>query len=411
MLRLILENTKIALSSIRGQILRTTLTVFIIASGIWALVGILSAVSALEHSLMSNFASMGANTFNINRFDDSMEWDADNTKINPVISYQQAIDYKEQLQLPYAQTSVSFTAAASVEVKSENRKTDPEATVLGVDEYYFENSGLELEKGRVFNNFDIQNSSATCVLGSDFAKGLFKDIDPIGQTISVRGRKFEVIGMLKEKGSLFGNNQDFRVFIPIQIARGLYSQAFVNYQIKTLVKNAELLNTAIDQATLNMRKIRSLKPSQDNNFGISRSDDLINSLRSQTMMLTIIAWVIGIITIFGSSIALMNIMLVSVTERTKEIGVRKSLGATKKTIRWQFFTETLIISQLGGLLGMLLGILTGFIFTKVAGFEFVLPWMAIVAAVITCFVVAIVSGLYPAIKASKLDPVEALRHE
>ncbi len=411
MLRLILENTKIALSSIRGQILRTTLTVFIIASGIWALVGILSAVSALEHSLMSNFASMGANTFNINRFDDSMEWDADNTKINPVISYQQAIDYKEQLQLPYAQTSVSFTAAASVEVKSENRKTDPEATVLGVDEYYFENSGLELEKGRVFNNFDIQNSSATCVLGSDFAKGLFKDIDPIGQTISVRGRKFEVIGMLKEKGSLFGNNQDFRVFIPIQIARGLYSQAFVNYQIKTLVKNAELLNTAIDQATLNMRKIRSLKPSQDNNFGISRSDDLINSLRSQTMMLTIIAWVIGIITIFGSSIALMNIMLVSVTERTKEIGVRKSLGATKKTIRWQFFTETLIISQLGGLLGMILGILTGFIFTKVAGFEFVLPWMAIVAAVITCFVVAIVSGLYPAIKASKLDPVEALRHE
>src|SRR5690606_19014660 len=169
-------------------------------------------------------------------------------------------------------------------------------------------------------------------------------------------------------GSLFGNNQDFRVFIPIQIARGLFSQANINYQIKTLVKNPQMLNTAIDQATLTMRRIRGLNPAQDNNFGISRSDDLINSLRNQTMTLTVIAWVIGVITIFGSSIALMNIMLVSVTERTKEIGIRKSLGATKNTIRWQFFTETLIISQLGGLLGMLLGILTGYIFTKFAGF-------------------------------------------
>lgn len=411
MLRLIIENTKIALSAIRGQLLRTILTVFIIASGIWALVGILSAVNALEYSLMSNFTSMGANTFNINRFDQSMEWDARNTKINPVISYQQAVAYQQDLDLPYAQTSISFTAAANIEVKSDNRKTDPEATVLGVDDFYFENSGLELEKGRVFNSFDILNNSSTCVLGSDFAKGLFKDIDPIGQTISVRGKRFEVIGLLKEKGSLFGNNQDFRVFIPIQIARGLYSQPNINYQIKTLVKNPEMLNSSIDQATLAMRKIRSLSPSQENNFGISRSDDLINSLRTQTMTLTIIAWVIGVITIFGSSIALMNIMLVSVTERTKEIGIRKSLGATKNTIRWQFFTETLIISQLGGLLGMLLGILTGYVFTQFAGFAFVVPWGAIIAAVITCFIVAIVSGLYPAIKASKLDPVEALRYE
>ena len=354
---------------------------------------------------------MGANTFNINRFDQSMEWDARNTKINPVISYQQAVAYQQDLDLPYAQTSISFTAAANIEVKSDNRKTDPEATVLGVDDFYFENSGLELEKGRVFNSFDILNNSSTCVLGSDFAKGLFKDIDPIGQTISVRGKRFEVIGLLKEKGSLFGNNQDFRVFIPIQIARGLYSQPNINYQIKTLVKNPEMLNSSIDQATLAMRKIRSLSPSQENNFGISRSDDLINSLRTQTMTLTIIAWVIGVITIFGSSIALMNIMLVSVTERTKEIGIRKSLGATKNTIRWQFFTETLIISQLGGLLGMLLGILTGYVFTQFAGFAFVVPWGAIIAAVITCFIVAIVSGLYPAIKASKLDPVEALRYE
>src|SRR5690606_31538514 len=151
MLRLIIENTKIALSAIRGQLLRRILTVFIIAWGIWALVGILSAVSALEHSLMSNFASMGANTFNMDRFDYSMEWDAADTKIKQVSSYQQEVAYQQELDLPYTETSISVTAASSVQVKTENQKTGPEATVLGVDDFFFENSGLELEKGRVFN--------------------------------------------------------------------------------------------------------------------------------------------------------------------------------------------------------------------------------------------------------------------
>jgi len=160
-----------------------------------------------------------------------------------------------------------------------------------------------------------------------------------------------------------------------------------------------------------MRKIRKLSPVQENNFGVERSDDLIQRLLSNTEVLRISAWVIGIITVFGSSIALMNIMLVSVTERTREIGVRKSLGAKRSTIAWQFFTETLVIGQMGGIVGIILGILVGFGISKAIEFSFVIPWMAIMAAFITTFIVAIVSGLYPAIKASKLDPVEALRYE
>lgn len=413
MFKLFKENTKIALGAIRSQLLRTVLTVFIIASGIWALVGILSAVNALENSLMSNFAAMGSNTFSISQYDYSSQVNRNSseTKINPAINYNQAKAFKENFQEPFAQTSLSFTASSVVEVKYENKKTDPEVTIIGADETFFENSGLKVSEGNVFSKTDILNNLPICVIGSDLTKDLLKDINPINKTISIRGTKFRIAGVLEEKGSMFGNKQDLRVFIPLQKARSLFSQPNINYDIKVLVKKKEFLNDNIDQAILTMRSIRSLHPSQQDNFGISRSDDLINQLKTQTQMLTVIALLIGIITIFGSSIALMNIMLVSVTERTKEIGIRKSLGAKSNTIAWQFFTETLVIGQLGGLLGTILGLITGYIFTRFVGFEFVIPWGAIIGAVIISLVVAIISGLYPAIKASKLDPVEALRYE
>lgn len=413
MFKLFKENTKIALGAIRSQLLRTVLTVFIIASGIWALVGILSAVNALENSLMSNFAAMGSNTFSISQYDYSSQVNRNSseTKINPAINYNQAKAFKENFQEPFAQTSLSFTASSVVEVKYENKKTDPEVTIIGADETFFENSGLKVSEGNVFSKTDILNNLPICVIGSDLTKDLLKDLNPINKTISIRGTKFRIAGVLEEKGSMFGNKQDLRVFIPLQKARSLFSQPNINYDIKVLVKKKEFLNDNIDQAVLTMRSIRSLHPSQQDNFGISRSDDLINQLKTQTQMLTVIALLIGIITIFGSSIALMNIMLVSVTERTKEIGIRKSLGAKSNTIAWQFFTETLVIGQLGGLLGTILGLITGYIFTRFVGFEFVIPWGAIIGAVIISLVVAIISGLYPAIKASKLDPVEALRYE
>lgn len=236
-------------------------------------------------------------------------------------------------------------------------------------------------------------------------------MNPIGKVISIRGAKFKVIGVLKEKGSTFGNSQDLRVLIPIQVARSLFTSPNINYTVSVMIDKKELLDQAIDNANSTMRRVRKLSPVKDNNFGISRSDDLINKILSITQYLGLSAWVIGIITIFGSSIALMNIMLVSVTERTREIGVRKALGAKRSTIAIQFFMETLVIGQLGGLLGIILGILAGFGIATAMEFIFVIPWTAIIAAFITTFIVAIVSGSYPALKASKLDPIEALRYE
>ena len=409
------ENVKIALGSIRTQLLRTILTIIIITIGITALVGILTVVAAFENNLNSTFASMGSNTFNINQYKTQLRGNGGVNKIekiNPIITYPEAKAFKEKYSYPLTQTSLSFIATSSAEVKFENQKTDPEISVLGVDEYFLTNSGLEVTQGRNFNPFDISNNVYYCIVGSDFvSKGLLKDVNPIGKIISIRGAKFKVIGVLKEKGSTFGKSQDLRIMIPIQVARSLFSAPNINYSLSTMIQRTELLDDAIDNAIFTMRKIKKLNPVEEDNFGVSRSDDLVNRIASITGFLGVSAWLIGIITILGSSIALMNIMIVSVTERTREIGVRKALGAKKSAIAFQFFIETITVGQIGGIFGILFGILVGYGISSLLNLAFVTPWQAIFAAFATSFFVGLVSGLYPAIKASQLDPIEALRYE
>ncbi|MEO2126842.1 MAG: ABC transporter permease [Christiangramia sp.] len=413
MFSLFRENIRIALGSIRNQALRTILTVLIIAIGITALVGILSAVSALENTISSDFASMGANTFNIQRYDFRSQSFGNNQdrKVNPIISYNEVREFEDRYQYPFTETAISFTGTASAEVKYENEKTDPEIRVLGVNEFYLNNTGLEVEEGRQFNYFDIRNNNNVAIVGSDFRDGLFKGLDPVNKTISVRGAKFKIIGILESKGSTFGNNQDLRVFIPIQHARSIFSQPNINYDLSVRVSNKELLEEAMDEAIITFRNVRGLNPVEENNFGLERSDDLINRILSITGALNIAAWIISIITIFGSSIALMNIMLVTVTERTREIGVRKALGAKRNTIATQFFLETLVIGQMGGILGILLGIGIGFAVSSALDFKFTTPWMAMFWATAITVLVAILAGSYPALKASRQDPIESLRYE
>ena len=413
MFKLFRENVRIATGSIRTQLLRTILTVLIIAIGITALVGILTVVSALENTLSSDFASMGSNTFNINQYENTSRRRGGGEReiINPIISYPEAVAFKNKYKFPLTETSISFTATSTAEIKYESTKTDPENTIVGVDEYFLINSGLVTSAGRNFTGFDIQNNTYTCIVGSDFQKGLLKDINPIDKVISIRGAKFKVIGVLKEKGSTFGNSQDLRVLIPIQVARSLFTAPNINYTMSVMAAQKEMLDEAIDNAISTMRRVRKLSPVKENNFAVVRSDDLINRILSITQYLGMASWLIGIITVLGSSIALMNIMIVSVTERTREIGVRKALGAKKTTIAFQFFIETLLIGQLGGLAGIIFGISIGFAIATAMDFVFVIPWNAILSAFVTSFAVAIVSGLYPAIKASKLDPIEALRYE
>jgi len=405
-------NVLIAFNSIKAQILRTILTVVIIGIGIWSLVGILSSVKAMENSISGSFASMGSNTFNIQRYDFNIQRGGrERKKVNPIISYQNIREFLAIYEYPTTQTSLSFVGTSAAEVKFESEKTDPEVQIFGINEFYLENTGTEIENGRNFTIFDIQNNNKVCIIGSDFLKSLFLNDNPIGKTISIRGVKFKVVGVLESKGSTFGNNQDLRILIPIQVARGIFTEPNINYTISIMVKDKELLNAAQDEAIVTFRNIRRLSPIEKDNFGIERSDDLINRITSITGYLEVAAWIISIITILGSSIALMNIMLVSVSERTREIGVRKALGAKNATISTQFFIETIVIGQIGSVLGIILGILTGFAFSSFFESEFSLPWIPMIWATIITFVVAIIAGFYPAMKASKLDPIESLRYE
>ena len=413
MFKLFRENVRIATGSIRTQLLRTILTVLIIAIGITALVGILTVVSALENTISTDFASMGANTFNVNQYQNSLKRHGrdEKTIINPVISYAEAIAFKNKFKYPLTTTSISFVATSVAEIKYEADTTDPENNIVGVDDYFMDNSGLKTSLGRNFNAFDIQNNAYTCIIGSDFQKGVLKNVNPLGKIIAIRGAKFKIIGVLEAKGSTFGNKQDLRVLIPIQIARSLFTSPNINYSVSVMASQKEIIDQAIDHAIQTMRNVRKLSPVHENNFAISRSDDLINKIFGITKYLGVASWVIGIITIIGSSIALMNIMIVSVTERTREIGIRKALGAKKSTIAFQFFIETILIGQLGGIIGIIFGTAIGFAIATAISFDFVIPWLAIMAAFATSFAVAILSGLYPAIKAAVLDPIEALRYE
>jgi len=411
MLSLFRENLRIAFDSIKSQLLRTIITVLIIAFGIMALVGILGLIGALQGSLSENFADLGANTFSIQRFDFNIQNRRERRKVNPPISYRQVKEFIDEFSYPSAQTAIAFTGTARAEVKFENEKTDPEVQVLGVNESYLANSGLKLDDGRDFTPSDISNNAKFCIIGSDFRKNIFKNDNPIGKTISVRGNRFKVIGILEEKGSTFGSRTDLRVFVPIQTARTIFTQPNINYELSIKVGDAQYMDAAQDQAILTFRNVRNLSPIEKDNFGLERSDDLLEDILEDTKALNIGAWVISILTIFGSCIALLNIMLVSVTERTREIGVRKALGAKKSTIAFQFLYEAIIVGQIGGVLGILLGLGITILISTFLNFSFAMPWNAVIAATLITFFVAIISGLFPALKAAKLDPVESLRYE
>jgi putative ABC transport system permease protein len=411
----LVENILEGLRSIQGNLLRTVLTGLIIAIGIMSLVGILTAVDSMKYSLTQTFSNLGANSFDIRRagMNNRGRSEGRTEKAYPVISYNQAVMYKEHMS-NNARVSLSAFISGATVVKSETEKTNPNINIVAGDENYMRNNNMNLAKGRDFSNFEQEQGTNVAIIGDEVANTLFKNKDAIGEYVTFLGRHFKIIGQLEKEGSSMGGSSDRRIVLPLETGRQIprTGGGTLNYDIKTAINRAEELDYVMGEATGTMRIIRGDALGQEDSFEIRRSDSLLKELDEISGYLKAGGFIIGFITLLGASVGLMNIMMVSVNERTREIGVRKALGATAFQIRQQFLIEAIVICILGGFVGVMLGILMGNGIASLIGEGgFIVPWLWVIVGMAICVFVGVLSGYYPAFKASKLDPIESLRYE
>ncbi len=422
------DSLSLAFRTVRSNKLRTGITVAIIAFGIMALIGIITAIASMNQSLSENFATMGANSFSIQYRDfslrmgggggsrvkktDSRTLKQKKSNEKKIITYQQAKLFKERYTFP-ARVSISLPGPNSIIVQANDVKTNPNISMTGGDENYLIQNGYTLGGGRNFNKLDVESGRSICILGNSVAKKLYGDntLKALDQTIKSDGVNYRVIGVLKDKGSSAFFNADNIVLTTYNNIRRLFPTDGTSYNIGIMVNDLTQMDAAIAEAKGAFRPIRNLAVDEANNFYIDKSDSIAEVFKTALGSIGLAAAFIGGITLLGAAIGLMNIMLVAVSERTREIGLIKALGGKSKSIRAQFLFESIFISLIGAVLGIILGVIVGNVVGLFLNTGFVVPWVWMFIGIIVCTAVGLFAGLYPAFKASRLDPIVALRYE
>ena len=416
----------LAYRTVRSNKLRTGITVAIIAFGIMALVGIITAIQAMNQKLTESFSTMGANGFTIRYKERNIHFGNNNdelkvskkgarkekkSNLGQIITIDEAERFMAHYNFP-ATAGISIVATRNAIASFASVKTSPNVFLFGGDESYLELNGFEILAGRNMNRQEVQSAAAVCLIGYDVSKKLFKERESrgVGQIIRINGIPYRVIGVLASRGSSFGFSRDNIIITGYRnIERNFVANGSYVIGIKT--HDLKQVEQGMGEAEGVFRAVRKLNTTEESNFVLDRSDSIAEKAMNSLGFLTISVTIIGLITLIGAAIGLMNIMLVSVTERTKEVGLIKAIGGKSKTVRQQFLTEAVIISILGALIGIILGILVGNLFSMILNTGFVVPWRWILYGIVICTIVGLVAGLYPALKAGKLNPIEALRYE
>lgn len=418
------DTLSLAFRSLRANKLRSTITVSIIALGIMALIGIITAIEAMNLKLMESFSNLGANGFTIRFRERDLRIDQERniqltrkdvkqlkqSQLSKPISLREASLFKERFSYP-STISISAFAGNNNRLAFGKRKTSPSVAMFGTDENYVSLNGYSLHAGRNLNNAEVGRGAPFCVLGFDVAKKLFgvPVTAAINKLVKLNGYSFIVIGVLEPKGSIFGFSRDNIVLIPHKnLDRNFSHRSFV---IGVKASEVTRVEQAIGEAEGYFRVVRKLLPTEESNFSIEKSNQLaeraINSLRYLTAAVVII----GLITLTGAAIGLMNIMLVAVAERTREIGLIKAIGGSKRSIHLQFLSEAILLSVFGAVIGIVLGIVAGNFFGQLLQVAFLIPWNWTIYGILICSLVGLAAGVYPAVKAGNLNPIDALRYE
>ena len=399
------ETLRLALQALRANKLRSALTLVGMAIGVFSVIASVTAVDVLDGTFKDNLVGLGTNTITVERSRDPMTGE----RMGAPLPYTQAVRLADRLTLA---SSVSpYMSRGGAVVRANGEETDPNVRLYGTDGDYLENNGKTMGEGRFLTDADVRSARAVVVLGATLVERLFGGAEAVGKEVRIDGRRYLVVGTAAEESAGFGGDPNNRLYLPITRLIQTYGLDDWDVGIDVRARNATAVTALRAETIGQMRAVRRLPPEADNDFEVTSNEAIAEQFDGFASALTAGGVGIGLIALLAAGVGVMNIMLVSVTERTREIGVRKSLGATRSDIGRQFLIEAVVLCQIGGLAGVVLGVVGGNIAAALLGTSPAFPWSWALGAVVGVTAVALAFGVYPATKAARLHPIEALRYE